>query len=361
MKFDFDVDNKISIIEQSLHNGSYDIVVKESVVIFEYLLRKMFKNRVIEATTFSERSELQELEQKIGKGKKGFEDFGFGELIGLERQTNMLEKWAESAGVTLDFLNSNDLNKINSLRKKCVHIKDGVSDEIGKYEADMVFNYLIYILTKLGITEVKKLEPQIISETVRIPSGDESESNIQKLLLSVNDLYPYIESKVEKELGKGNRVEIINFGLDLETVWPNLLVKIITQSLNWKNVDFKALIIDPESEKIKEYCDNFISPSIAKETIKKAKIFLKKFETNLTNNNVDITIKKYQDLPIIHGFCINREYLFFSLTTFEHDELNGGYGTYIHVGENNEDQLRNYYLESFNSWFDHYFKTSEHI
>lgn len=76
-------------------------------LLIELSLRKLFRQALIDLP-FPDRIEVQDAEKSIGKGTKGVSDFGFGELVGLFRQSNLLKKWSQSTGRQLGLLSTLD-------------------------------------------------------------------------------------------------------------------------------------------------------------------------------------------------------------------------------------------------------------
>jgi predicted hydrocarbon binding protein len=129
--------------------GRYDVVVKECSSLFELSLRKLFRQALIDLP-FSDRMELQDAERAMGKGTKGVSDFGFGELVGLFRQSNLLKKWSQSTGRQLGLLSTLDFAAIVELRNRVTH----QGDQCSRLEADLVFNYLMNLLAVLGMSDL---------------------------------------------------------------------------------------------------------------------------------------------------------------------------------------------------------------
>ena len=82
------------IIEDSRVYVPMSVVVKECSTLFEIAFRRIFNEAII-SLPFKERLELQECEKKIGKNLKGVQDFTFGELVGLFRESALMNKWVK--------------------------------------------------------------------------------------------------------------------------------------------------------------------------------------------------------------------------------------------------------------------------
>ena len=105
------VQDKLSFIQDMIDKGEYNIVITESCSLFEMAFKKIFKEAVA-SFEFQDRNALMEAEQKIGKGNKGVNDFGFGELVGLNRESHLLSKWATYTNKDMGLINSINFGSI---------------------------------------------------------------------------------------------------------------------------------------------------------------------------------------------------------------------------------------------------------
>lgn len=142
--------DKLSFIQKSLDMGEYDVVVKECSTLFEIALKRIFKEAIINLP-FNERTEILECEKKIGKNNKGIQDFTFGELVGLFRESKIMNKWTKHSSRDLGLINSLDYAPIVNLRNQIIH--EGAS--CSRYEAELVYNYLRNLLATLGFADLK--------------------------------------------------------------------------------------------------------------------------------------------------------------------------------------------------------------
>ncbi|WP_428912153.1 hypothetical protein [Niallia sp. Krafla_26] len=348
-----EINDKLTFIEESLKANRNAVVVRECGSLFEQVLKRMFRE-LLTGLPFEKRRVFIEVENTIGKGKKGFEKFTLGEMVGLERQVKLLNNWSEYTNTNIGLLTSFDLASIVALRNKCVHATDIEDDReiVSNLEANLVYNYLKNLLAVIGMIDFNKEVP-LKKDSPEYQNKKDTNNVVYENIESVNDVYPILIKIINKFINEGTKIEILNFGLDLETVWPRLLINIINNR-EWDNITYKGLLINPLSEKINQYCDVYISPSTASQVMKKLNTTIKKNKEYLVDRNIQIEFKTYDDLPIIHGFSINNRYLFFSLTSFEDGELTGGFGGYGYYESGKSGKTFEYFLESFKNWFDYY-------
>ncbi len=163
-------EDKLSFIQKSLDMGEYGVVVKECATLFEIALKRIFNEAII-SLPFNERIEIQEVEKKIGKNNKGVQDFSFGELVGLFRESKLLAKWAKHSSKDLGLLNSLDFGPIVNLRNHITH--EGI--ECNRYEAELVYNYLRNMLATLGLADLNSSGAILAKKNYSTEDGGQSE------------------------------------------------------------------------------------------------------------------------------------------------------------------------------------------
>jgi hypothetical protein len=81
--------------------------VKESCTLFEIVFRRIFQQAVV-SLSYKDREMILEVERVIGKGSKGVQDFGFGELVGLFRESKLMDKRAKHTARDLGIIQTLD-------------------------------------------------------------------------------------------------------------------------------------------------------------------------------------------------------------------------------------------------------------
>jgi SAM-dependent methyltransferase len=167
------VEDKLGLIQRVLQSGDYDVAVKECCTVFEIVFRKIFQQAVV-SLPYKDRELLQEVEKKIGKGTKGVEDFGLGELVGLFRESKLMEKWARHTSMDLGLIQSLNFSEIVNLRNRVTH--SGVACSRG--EANLVYEYLRNLLAILGFADLGYSINQSFKKENKAHSSDRDESAI---------------------------------------------------------------------------------------------------------------------------------------------------------------------------------------
>jgi hypothetical protein len=197
---------------------------------------------------------------------------------------------------------------------------------------------------KIGKEKNQKLE-ELFSENDELLGGMDA---MYKMNLIINEEYKSLD-----------QISIRNMGLDLETVMPWLRNKVLTSSdLRNTPVDYKGLIINPESSCVKDFINGtsnvkkkFVEFSLeSADSIKEMNI-----------SNIKIEIKSYQCLPIIYGFILNDKHLFLGFTEIIDGKIMGGTTPYIYLKFNKTSKLNVHYFNMFNSWFNKFWGSSNTI
>lgn len=188
------VDDKLSFIQSVIKSGDYDVAVKESSAVFEMAFRKIFQQAIV-TLDYKDRSEILEIEKKIGKGTKGVQNFTFGELVGLFRESKLMDKWSRHTSKDLGLIKSLDYSAIVTLRNKLVHNGGTCS----RSEANLVYEYLRNLLAELGLADLDNSINQSFTKKEAVPVTEEPPTP------SEDHVKPSLENrlpKVKKTRGK---------------------------------------------------------------------------------------------------------------------------------------------------------------
>ncbi len=142
-------------------------------------------------------------------------------------------------------------------------------------------------------------------------------------------------------------LKIDNFGLDLETV-ITLFNYTLNSKLMKRDVEYRGLIISPDSEDIKKICNG--DSNLCQNTAKKSIEYLRKIKLK-SNTNISIELYSYDKPPIIHGFLIDDEYLIIGFTHFESGGLVGGATPYLYIERDKNSQFKEDLFTTYKTWF----------
>jgi len=138
-------------IQEAMDRKDYDEVVRNCCGLFEAAFKKIYQE-AISNFDIKGRQELMNKELEIGKGTKSVKDFGFGELVGLFRETGLMKKWAKASNRDIGLIDSINYNSIVDLRNKLSHPDvESMGTICGKVEADLIYNYAKNLFATLGL------------------------------------------------------------------------------------------------------------------------------------------------------------------------------------------------------------------
>lgn len=197
------------------------------------------------------------------------------------------------------------------------------------------------------------LKRKLEQAEARIEYLSDHQSAVDGLISDVEAAKAKIVEIVSRELANTNRPLIIdNFGLDLETVHLMFRYTFGTQFAG-KMVDYRGLVIDPESQWIAATSGppGNISQQIARHVIDGLNGQAEQLEQAMPH--VSIAIKSYWFPPTIHGFIIGGDHLIMGITQFKGQGIGlaGGQSPYVYVRRDPRSPFKTDLFASFETWF----------
>jgi|GEM_PF-3948271 len=178
-----------------------------------------------------------------------------------------------------------------------------------------------------------------------------------KLLPNVHDALEKLNQIIKERALINKAVEVKIFGLDLQTITPWLITKVIHDDLyNNTFLKFRFLIIDPEDNLINSIIDE--ESDISKDAIFNSIQNAKAIDKIPDVDRFDFELRKYSMLPIIHGFMVDDEFLGLAFTKIENSKLYGGIYPYFYLYGNTTSALSNLLFGVYKSWFEFYWEHS---
>ena len=143
--------NQLEKIRHFLTMEYYDSAVKECCSIMEDILKSIYRQALSELP-MSDRTALLEAENTIGRGVKGYTEFGFGQLVAVFNKCHLLDAWSKHSGKKLGIIKSISLDYIVELRNQLTH--GGAAQLCGKSDANLVYHCLMSWLAFIGYNEL---------------------------------------------------------------------------------------------------------------------------------------------------------------------------------------------------------------
>ena len=174
----------------------FDSVVKESCSLLEEILKKIYKKALAEFS-IEDRSLLLECEAQIGNKNKGYNKFGFGELVGLFNKSKLLDRLEKSSHQNLGIIRSISLEYIVGLRNQLTH-NPSSANICNKNEAHVVYDCLTNWLSFIGYSEMDSgIHKAVTNKFDDIK--DESQENYHKNYLESKTTSSYSSSTLTEQ------------------------------------------------------------------------------------------------------------------------------------------------------------------
>jgi len=157
--------------------------------------------------------------------------------------------------------------------------------------------------------------------------------------------------KMVKEATRAGPALIRHLALDMAEFWKTLVNDILVSSL--RNVQWRCLMIDPESPAIQEVASNSVSIHSATVQIRNMEGFMSEKASALKARGIRFECRLYQDPPMMHGFLVDRVGLLWSMCNIQKGRLDGDKTPYWRFEVAHDALLSWHPAESFRNWFDH--------
>ncbi len=204
---------------------------------------------------------------------------------------------------------------------------------------------LLFFITFLAFSISKK--DHVDDNFINI-KGSEYDLDLVNLPTALNHLKGVIDENIQL----GTSVEIKNFALDLgyTASWATLH---LLNDDKIENLKYYGLVIDPESDHIKEYVgvDGGIRIESARDAIARITSYAKKEASKLRLRSITIEIKAYSLPPVIHGFTVNNQDLYLGFTEIENSRVEGAKYPYLYYKYDSNSNKNKHIFNVYNTWF----------
>lgn len=155
---------QVSRIKNNLEAESYTLAANDAVKIIEIALRKLLVDGL---TELSEKDRLCAMNAilEIGKGQKGVESFGLGQILAVIRKCDFNNSWEKATGSDLSALKMINMEALNEIRVRLTH----TCTEASKHEAQLIYHAMQVIINTFGLLT--------LDEKTKISQGN-NETNI---------------------------------------------------------------------------------------------------------------------------------------------------------------------------------------
>jgi len=128
---------KMERVQDCLKDSSYTFAASEAAKVIELAFRKLLLHGL---PKLDEQTRLKVMESiiAIGKGSRGVESFGLGQMLAVVKRSHFFDAWEQATGKNLMPIKMVNFDVLTELRNKLAH--DGY--EASKFEAEFMFQVL---------------------------------------------------------------------------------------------------------------------------------------------------------------------------------------------------------------------------
>jgi len=186
---------KIDRIKNNLDAQSYTVAAGEAVKIIEIAFRKLLIDGL---ALLSDKDRLKVMQAilEIGKGERGVESFGLGQMLAVLRKSKFNDAWERCTNSDLSALKMINLDALNEIRIKLTHN----AAEASKFEAEFLFHALEGVIQAFGIMSLEKQEP--VANKVATPTEIEQKKILKEVKQAdrVKNTYDVVDRKEKRRL-----------------------------------------------------------------------------------------------------------------------------------------------------------------
>ncbi|HKS03899.1 MAG TPA: nucleotide-binding protein [Chthoniobacterales bacterium] len=157
--------------------------------------------------------------------------------------------------------------------------------------------------------------------------------------------------KMVRDATRGGSALVRHLALDMAEFWKTLVNNIWGSDL--RNLQWRCLMIDPESVAIQEVASNSVSVHLAKVQLRNMEDFMRQNAAALSARGIRFECRLYQEPPMMHGFHVDGVGLLWSMCNIQKGRLDGDRTPYWRFEVARSTLLSCHPAESFRNWFDH--------
>lgn len=170
---------------------------------------------------------------------------------------------------------------------------------------------------------------------------------------NIEHVYEESVAIVSRKIRQGEVVNINLIALDLDGRDKKITEAIDSHRLEWENVKFRALLLNPQSTLLASHCSDDALLERALQSKKHFQKYKTKNSEHLASRNIELEIRMYDKIPMFTGVSINCEYAFFSLTSMIENQLRSdNHAVYLAMTAAGDYDREDYSIAAFVSWFE---------
>jgi hypothetical protein len=176
----------------------------------------------------------------------------------------------------------------------------------------------------------------------------------------------HLKLLVNESLDRYGSASVMHLGLDLSAVWDPLKevffrVQQVARSQKAGKITWRCLIINPDSSAIQQVASDSVDILIARAKIHNIHEFMKANRATLDANDISFACRMYSDLPLMHGFLIERVALLWSTCGWTNGKLEAAVTPYWEFPADDPLARSAHPARTFAEWFEYRWQSAVDI
>jgi len=168
---------KIDRIKNNIDAQAYTVAAGEAVKIIELAFRKLLVDGLA-LVSDKDRLKVMQAIIEIGKGEKGVESFGLGQMLAVLRKSKFNDAWEASTGASLNAIKMINFDALNEIRIKLTHDAADAS----QFEAEILYQAVQGILQGFGEVLLNEGAGAARRNSAPQPKSDVEDSTVKELI-----------------------------------------------------------------------------------------------------------------------------------------------------------------------------------
>jgi hypothetical protein len=234
-------------------------------------------------------------------------------------------------------------------------------------ESDRIKDIRSSLATQQDQTTRKKLHASLRQELKKVlkPAIEDIKELLRQGVIEMPGVFPdapnvmqigdTVERLVKASIQLSGSASIRHLALDMSEAWGIITEEILNPKKGLNNVQWRCLMIDPESVEIQKVASSSVAVDIAVSRVKQMLDFLDEKADSLAGRNLSFECRVYTELPAMHGFLIDNTALLWSICDIDipYGKLNASYTPYWRFEATDQSAPSSHPARAFANWFEY--------
>jgi len=153
---------------------------------------------------------------------------------------------------------------------------------------------------------------------------------------------------------RGRETTVRNFALDMASTWEMVRNRILSAESSAQKITWRSLMVNPSGPVMKKMSSPSVSKKVAGDRIKEMRAFCEDEERNYRKRKVLFECRVHDEIPMTHGFLIDKDILLLSQCNVEGGKLEAASTPYWHFENNSTHKQTRHLFKTYLNWFEHH-------